>query len=656
MSNGAREQKSQFLSEIKSVQEVDRSKSKFNISKNTLHITPQQYHDITESIPVKTYMELRKKFTETDITAIQKIMDSLYIQINEILSSFRSYKKKAEQINTLLISANLCHYIPESKEKLLEYSSNLGLSVNEKSSNDSICYALLGALLNEKSSTFIKQMEKMLYNPDKKGLPDKLSDMTPEQIAGTIIRDIKALSGPISGALLVPKPEFTDILERQPPVFMLLGDYHIGKNECPSCQIHDGCYSLYVKDPTFLKYLANLAKDTNLSIDYFLEDWISTMNRTSNSFVKIIKGKQESALINLSFFLHPCVGQRKENPLRKTCFFTEFRTHLANPRQSDFDISNKYQADTILKWLHYLINYTSMFDDNHWEIFFSSESIVTILKELLNLYSAENNEETVKRFFNSPFFKKYSRTLHEFYKLPKPIQSTLMERLINDARTVQTDKFMMSYIHDVRVQMVEALTKQLRMLQLYDISSIQDYLYFPDLDMSINKFKEANQKAVKEALEGKDISKIQLKNILAGQYLKHFGLSIELLNANGIKNIENYLSFLDNDNIKMNELFKGIAFLSRKEAMEEFKEALNKALETFNLSLGSVLVDIYTISRALKGFDGGLPSQLSVVYQGHAHIINQIELLQDYYDVVKTWGKPDISLGVKQIKCITQNP
>ena len=32
------------------------------------------------------------------------------------------------------------------------------------------------------------------------------------------------------------------------------------------------------------------------------------------------------------------------------------------------------------------------------------------------------------------------------------------------------------------------------------------------------------------------------------------------------------------------------------------------------------------------------------------------ESIHDYYDVVKTWGKPDISLGVKQIKCITQNP
>jgi hypothetical protein len=638
-----------FLSEIKNVQENKQSQSTFIISKDTLHITQEQFSAIQKSVPVKTYIELRKKFTETQITAIQKMMDSLYIQINEILSSFRSYKKKAEQINKLLSDANLCDYIPSPKEELLEYSSNLGLSVNENSSKESICYALLGAILvTEKSTAFVKQMEKMLYNPNKKGLPDKLSDMTPEEISGTIIRDIQALSGPIYGALLVPKPEFTDILGRQPPVFMLLGDYHIGQHECGSCPIEGGCYSLYVKDPTFLKYLSNLAKSRNLSIDYFLEDWMHTKNRISNSFAKITKGVQDSALINLSLLLHPCVGQRKEDPLRKSCFFTEFRTHLANPRQYDLDISNKYQADTILIWLYTLIKNTYYFTDNSMDTFFSSESIVTILQELLNLYSAKDNESTVKVFFNSPFFKKYSRTLHEFYKLPEPIQSKLMEILLKHARINQTDTYRMSYSiddngDDIRNPMIKALTKQLQLLEVYGISSIKDYLDFPRLDTSVEKLEEK----LRTALNEKDI---ELKDVIGkGKKLKSFGLSlmndIDFLKANGISTTQEYLSLLDNT-----KLFKSVALRDREKATEELKLALNEVKKSFNLCLGSILVDIYTISRALKGFKNGLSSQLSVVYQGNNHIIRELGLLSDYYDVVKTWGKSD-----KGIKCITQN-
>lgn len=53
------------------------------------------------------------------------------------------------------------------------------------------------------------------------------------------------------------------------------------------------------------------------------------------------------------------------------------------------------------------------------------------------------------------------------------------------------------------------------------------------------------------------------------------------------------------------------------------------------------LVDMYTISRSLKTFKGGLPSQLSVIYLGGAHIENIMYLLDDLYTSVQTYGDID---------------
>jgi hypothetical protein len=62
-------------------------------------------------------------------------------------------------------------------------------------------------------------------------------------------------------------------------------------------------------------------------------------------------------------------------------------------------------------------------------------------------------------------------------------------------------------------------------------------------------------------------------------------------------------------------------------------------------------IDIYTISRSLKTFKNGLPSQLSVIYFGGHHIRNIKYLLDPYYRSVKTFG--DINYQVDNPnKCI----
>jgi hypothetical protein len=509
-------------------------------------ITEKQFNDVFNTKYIQTYIELRKPLSKLNIRYIIRLIKTLYEQIQAIKNANFTKSKQADQIDKILSMAGLCKFIPGEKEQLLGYASDLGLSLTSNSNKNVICYVLLGAITADINYIITKMIEKEYFNPDKKGLPDKLSDLTPQEIAATLSADIKQMSGPVYGALLVPKAEFTRILGRNPPVFLLLGDIHVGNRHCDKCA-PKGCLSLYRDNPTFYNYLSKLAKKTNLSIDLFLEEWTSQEERDKNVFLPKTNSTQDSALIESSDLMNPCTGQRKENELRKSCFFTEFRTHNANPRHSDISAGNKYNGDTILKFVYDFtrINRIQLMLGVRYPDF-------NVYEELLYLYSAKDNVETINLYFNSPFFKKYSRTLHEFYKLPDVIQAELMERLLNAAKNNEKESYMMAnnIYSNIKTDMVAALKE------------------------FIGDSSESNQ------------SKLQL--------------------------------------------------------------IIEKALNVFGISFGSTLVDIYTISRALKGFKGGLPSQLSVVYQGNAHIQRQISLLQNYYDVVQTWDSPN----AKDTKCI----
>ena len=61
--------------------------------------------------------------------------------------------------------------------------------------------------------------------------------------------------------------------------------------------------------------------------------------------------------------------------------------------------------------------------------------------------------------------------------------------------------------------------------------------------------------------------------------------------------------------------------------------------EVESIPIYAQLVDIYTISRAIKLFRGGLDSQLSVMYFGDSHTKGISTLIERYYQTSKTYGR-----------------
>ena len=60
--------------------------------------------------------------------------------------------------------------------------------------------------------------------------------------------------------------------------------------------------------------------------------------------------------------------------------------------------------------------------------------------------------------------------------------------------------------------------------------------------------------------------------------------------------------------------------------------------ESYGLKFNFITVDLYTVSRMLKSFHGGLPSQLSIVYLGAKHTENIMHMLSGYYDLLQSYG------------------
>ena len=60
--------------------------------------------------------------------------------------------------------------------------------------------------------------------------------------------------------------------------------------------------------------------------------------------------------------------------------------------------------------------------------------------------------------------------------------------------------------------------------------------------------------------------------------------------------------------------------------------------ESYGLKFNFISVDLYTVSRMLKSFHGGLPSQLSIVYLGAKHTENIMHMLSGYYDLLQSYG------------------
>ena len=144
-------------------------------------------------------------------------------------------------------------------------------------------------------------------------LPTYLSPLSPIEI-GVMLQDrVRRIEGPVTARIMVPRDTLSRDLGRNGPVLVLLSDTHLGNQRCDSCQVEDGCYSLY-QPSTFMTMINELARDESISTDLFLEVWLDEWARQNISTVRLGPGgNQNSSLGEMISWVSHCYTRERLN-------------------------------------------------------------------------------------------------------------------------------------------------------------------------------------------------------------------------------------------------------------------------------------------------------------------------------------------------------
>ena len=370
-------------------------------------------------------------------------------------------------------------------------------------------------------------------------LPQHLSPLSPLEIGTMIKQRVRRIEGPVSATIMVPNNKLNIDLGRDGPVIVLLYDYHEGNQRCDSCDVKDGCYSLY-SPSSFLTMINDLSRDESISTDLFMEMWYSKSDREKykNKKYSFKFGLHNSALNEMISSTVSCLTFTRERQLN--CPVPNIRTHMGDTRK----MVNAHTFIAIFERIHTMIGFMK-------DSFSLNEAIKKVKEIITKYYNVEPNTifDLIDQYFHRklniidvfthPFYHN-SRFKHEFNQLPFSIQEYL-KKATTSIKNKYTDKFQLG-----------------------------------DAEDGFNKF----------------------------------------------------ISILK-DPSSINENYSWNVF-------EENVMSIHDALKFTKLDL--LFVDIYTVSRLLKTFNGGLPSQLSVIYLGAMHTDNIVKMLSGYYEIIQKYG------------------
>ena len=331
-------------------------------------------------------------------------------------------------------------------------------------------------------------------------------------------QNISKIEGPISARL-----EKNDSAGNY--VFFL-GDFHTEKRVCAKCTRPE-CATLY--DYSLLILIDKFAQEYGLNVDFIYESWwLDPAEKQTFSEV--------SALAQYVQTRHQ---------------FDRIKSHKGDPRfyQGNLEIIQdaKYQADMLISY--YMFNLNQLFLHykdmdklalfNIWERAllnsFPGEDINSLTHEMLRMITFKS---TLDEMESNPFCQKFSRTLHEFNKIPQHFARTIRKnarQIYTPGRTqLKRPSFLRAAIKLVRAigntldreqilpqldQLAGLLARSdeahemlLKLTDAFlifpDIYSISRYLKYKNVDLTILYFGQEHIKNMTKLLHGITTTKI----------------------------------------------------------------------------------------------------------------------------------------------------
>lgn len=239
---------------------------------------------------------------------------------------------------------------------------------------------------------------------------------------------VKQLEGAVSINLLRPTPLLNSLLRREGPDICLLDDLHRGRNKCESCNPDEGCFSLYKEeDISFLRYIDQVAAETGVVTDLFLEYW-SPLSQAP------VTGADNSALIDTIMSTLGC----RPRSAWSSCPLPHIRVHMADVRRfyemkpgdaAPRSPQDKYLGDTLYEV--YVKHRGNRTFKKYCDRAFPDIPIAHIKELIYEYFDIETTPEIIReRFLSDPFFKQYSRIHHELSQLPTQVRLDLEKHFL----------------------------------------------------------------------------------------------------------------------------------------------------------------------------------------------------------------------------------
>jgi len=324
---------------------------------------------------------------------------------------------------------------------------------------------------------FVKEVSK--YQPYKLARIQTVSNVSSDDIIKRIMESVKKIEGPVSYVILKPRRELEELLGRPAPVLWMLGDIHVGRNKCQSgCKVEDGCYSMYAPDErwrtttfgeekkfvhgasvkddkslqsTFLPHLNKMAKDLRIACDFYMERWIyrtfDTHKNISEAFEEVpldlltAVGEEDhnSAIVDTMIEAWPCISKDKRH-----CHVPELRIHVSDVRQRVLDFNTLYASlredyKTWSRGCDILFDLDKKPNINKKHTYAACLSIII---NRLNLGSRQfakvycgdiKDDESPSMKYQKRILHMQSKTAFECMQVPKDLESSMIEYLMNDA-------------------------------------------------------------------------------------------------------------------------------------------------------------------------------------------------------------------------------
>jgi len=262
---------------------------------------------------------------------------------------------------------------------------------------------------------------------------------------------IRYIEGPVRYLVMTPTERLKNILGRNPPIIIALGDEHEIRTKCGLCGPGNGCYTLYESElngNSFLGYFNKLGE--KFQVDFFYESWVNKQYRKQLAEEKLGKSKyvfSKSALVDMMYLLRECSMKHTNISQYISCPYKSINTHYVDVRKNFSGIEDIYleRRDGKLNIKNTSIKeYSEIFENidgiipymkdkdftftefkTIFENVFKGEKVGDVLDLMIQRFTIGADRFYKEVFRTNPLMIKYSKVHKQIRQLPIELQDIL---------------------------------------------------------------------------------------------------------------------------------------------------------------------------------------------------------------------------------------